>query len=112
MSSQERFARGFLTLKSSLGAPAAWDFWQRLSDTKSAAVLAKNDPKKVEKVLKTAFSDAWTAAAPNAKTKKAKLASKKTPAQVGTWEAGYTPILRKNGIQLNVCYFPGHKHTS
>lgn len=83
MSSQERFARGFLTLKSSLGAATAWDFWQRLSDAKSEATLAKGDAKKIEKVLKSAFSDAWTAAAPNAKTKKAKLAAKKTPAQVG-----------------------------
>lgn len=83
MSPQERFARAFFTLKSSLGAGAAWDFWKRLSESKPAAVIAKGDAKKVEATLKSAFSEAWTAAGPNAKTKKAKLAAKKTPAQVG-----------------------------
>lgn len=82
MTSQERFARAFLTLKSALGVPAAWDFWKRLSDPKPAGTLAKGDAKATEKLLKSTFADAWTAAAPNAKTKKAKLAAKKTPAQV------------------------------
>jgi hypothetical protein len=83
MSSQERFARAFLTIKSALGAASAWDFWQRLATPKAAATLAKGDATATEKLLKSTFSDAWTAAAPNAKTKKQKLAAKKTPAQVG-----------------------------
>lgn len=83
MSSQERFARAFLTFKSALGATAAWDFWQRLATTKAAATLAKGDVKATEKLLKSTFSEAWTAAAPGAKTKKQKLAAKKTPAKVG-----------------------------
>lgn len=82
MSAQERFARGFLTLKSSLGAGAAWDFWQRLEEPKAAATLAKANDKAVQKLLKTSFSDAWTAAAATASTKRAKQAAKKTPAQV------------------------------
>jgi hypothetical protein len=83
MSSQERFARAFFTLKSALGADSAWDFWKRLSTSKAATTLSKADPKATETLLKSTFSEAWTAAAPNAKTKKAKLAAKKTPAQVG-----------------------------
>lgn len=88
MSSQERFARAFFTLKSALGADSAWDFWKRLSTSKAAATLAKKDPKGTETLLKTAFSEAWITAAPNAKTKKAKLAAKKTPAQVIAPDAG------------------------
>lgn len=83
MTSQEKFARAFLTLKSSLGAASAWDFWQRLADTSAQTTLLKGEAKATEKLLKTTFADAWTAAAPKAKTKKAKLAAKKTPAQVG-----------------------------
>jgi len=83
MTSQERFARAFLTMKNALGAASAWDFWQRLADTKALATLAKGDLKATEKLLKTKFTEAWTAAAPNAKTKKAKIAAKKTPATVG-----------------------------
>ena len=83
MTPQERFARAFLTLKSSLGAASAWDFWQRLADTAAQTTLAKGNAKAIEKLLKTSFTDAWAAAAPNAKTKKAKLAAKKTPAKVG-----------------------------
>lgn len=55
MSSQERFARAFLALKSAFNTKAGWDFWQRLGDASSLATLAKGEAKSTEKLLQTTF---------------------------------------------------------
>jgi hypothetical protein len=82
MSSQERFARAFLTLKAAFGPKPAWDMWRRLAPPSATATLAKGDSAAVEKLLQQKFDEAWAAAAAAAKTKRAQQAAKKKPAQV------------------------------
>ena len=88
MGAQERFARAFLTLRSTFGGAAALGFWARAADAamppKKGAATAAAAPPLTEKAMRAAFVAAWGDAAKSAETKKGKVAAKKGGADAWT----------------------------
>jgi hypothetical protein len=71
-----------LTIRSAFGTPAAWEFWSRMGFEAMEKALATGNAKKIEAALQSQFVGAWSAAASQARTSKAKVAAKKDGSKV------------------------------